>query len=422
MEDIITVEFLKDRLIVYFERSTWELAYTGNQAYPFTWQKINTELGAESTFSIVPFDKIALGVGNVGIHACNGSNVERIDVNIPDTVFAIHNDNSGVERVCGIRDYFVEMVYWTFPSPDRSADFPYPNRVLVYNYKTGSWSFNDDSFTIFGYFWPQTGITWNSVTVTWDDDVSWNEGAAQSLFRQVIAGNQEGYVLIIDTDEPTNALALQITNIINNAGNVQLQVIDHNFEEEDFIYIDGITGLTGSFTGIYQVINIVDKDNFTIIAPAILARLIAGDIYTGGGQIARVSRIDIRTKQFNFYVKDGRNAYIQKAEFQVDRTDNGRITVDFFVSSGTDSQVQAGTLSGSIMGTNVLETSPYALYPFEQQQDRLWHTIYFQGDGEFVQFRLYLNDTQMIDLNIMRSQFQLHSMIFYAMPTSYRLQ
>src|SRR5690606_29301889 len=74
-EAIITCEFVRDRLIVYFERSTWEIAYTGNQIYPFVWQKINTELGAESTFSIVPFDKVALAIGNVGIHACNGSSV-----------------------------------------------------------------------------------------------------------------------------------------------------------------------------------------------------------------------------------------------------------------------------------------------------------------------------------------------------------
>ncbi len=42
-EEIVSAEFIKDRLIVYFERSTWELAYTGNQVYPFTWQKSITE-------------------------------------------------------------------------------------------------------------------------------------------------------------------------------------------------------------------------------------------------------------------------------------------------------------------------------------------------------------------------------------------
>src|SRR5690606_15469211 len=83
-EAIISVQFIKDRLIVFFERSTWELVYTFSETDPFIWQKINTELGVESTFSGVPFDKVVLGIGNVGIHACNGSNVERVDQKIPD--------------------------------------------------------------------------------------------------------------------------------------------------------------------------------------------------------------------------------------------------------------------------------------------------------------------------------------------------
>ena len=66
-EDIVSAEFIKDRLIVYFERSTWELAFTNNQLSPFLWQKINTELGSEATFSTVPFDKVVLTIGNTGI-------------------------------------------------------------------------------------------------------------------------------------------------------------------------------------------------------------------------------------------------------------------------------------------------------------------------------------------------------------------
>jgi hypothetical protein len=94
-EAIVSAEFVKDRLIVFFESSTWELVYTGNQAYPFTWQQINTELGCESTFSVVPFDKFCIGVGNVGIHSCNGANVDRIDQKIPMEVFNIHNTSDG---------------------------------------------------------------------------------------------------------------------------------------------------------------------------------------------------------------------------------------------------------------------------------------------------------------------------------------
>src|SRR5690606_10613311 len=83
MEDIVSCEFIKDRLIVFFERSTYEFVFTGNQAFPFAFQQLNTELGSESTFSVVPFDKVALTIGNVGIHECNAVNVQRIDQKIP---------------------------------------------------------------------------------------------------------------------------------------------------------------------------------------------------------------------------------------------------------------------------------------------------------------------------------------------------
>ena len=91
------------------------MAYTNNQVAPFVWQQINTELGSESTFSAVPFDRSILTMGSVGVHACNGVNVDRIDKKIPDEVFSISKDNNGVYRVAGIRDYYTEMVYWTFP-------------------------------------------------------------------------------------------------------------------------------------------------------------------------------------------------------------------------------------------------------------------------------------------------------------------
>ena len=123
-EQIITVEAIKDRLFVFCEESTWELVYLGNNTQPFDIQRINSELGIKSTFSIVPFDKAAMGIGVVGIHACNGINVERIDNKIPQQIFDFENDNNGPQRVWGIRDYFNELVLWTYPSADRDTVSP----------------------------------------------------------------------------------------------------------------------------------------------------------------------------------------------------------------------------------------------------------------------------------------------------------
>jgi hypothetical protein len=429
-EAIITVEFVKDRLIVFFERSTWELVYTGNQAYPFNWQQINTELGAESTFSIVPFDKVCIGVGNVGIHACNGANVERIDDKIPDTVFEIHNSDQGVFRVYGIRDYYVEMVYWTFPSTEASSDFPYPNRVLIYNYKTGTWAFNDDSITCFGYFQPVNGITWDSDTVTWDDAATWDSGAIQAKFRQVIAGNQQGYTFICDADVATNAPVLQITNVTLTDTLTTLTVIQHNLQEEDnvnnitYIYIEGATwsdASNGLNDSIFQVINVVDVDTIQIGPVALFT-----GTYIGGGLISRVSNISIKTKEYNFYAKEGRNAYISKVDFMVDRTDSGQMQVDFYVSTAVTPLLQDSEGNGVLLGTGTLDTFAYTNaedpIPFEANAVRLWHPVYFQADGEVIQLQLVMNAAQMTDTDIRESGFALHALCIYAQPTSYRFQ
>jgi hypothetical protein len=418
-EAIITVEFIKDRLIVFFERSTWELVYQGNQAYPFTWQQINTELGAESTFSIVPFDKIALGVGNVGIHACNGSNVERIDDKIPDTVFSIHQNGQGVERVYGIRDYYVEMVYWTFPDTEASATFPYPNRVLIFNYQTGTWAFNDDSITAFGYFQPTVGVTWDSTTVTWDDNVTWDSGAVQALFRQVIAGNQQGYVFICDADVPTNALVIQITNIVTGTGVTTLTAIQHNFRVEDYIYIQNATwsdASNGLNDTIFQVINVIDANTFQVDNAPFTGT------YSGGGLISRVSKISISTKEYNFYVKDGRNASVNKVDFMIDATSAGQIQVEFYASTSDVSLLKDSQGNGVLLGTGTLDTFPYPDITFEDTANRLWHPVYFQANGEVIQFQLVLDDSQMKSVAVMQSGFALHAMCINAQPTSYRFQ
>lgn len=432
-EAIVTVEFVKDRLIVFFERSTWELVYTGNQAYPFQWQKINTELGAESTFSIVPFDKVCLGVGNVGIHACNGANVERIDDRIPDTVFDIHNTDDGVFRVYGIRDYYVEMVYWTFPSTYASPSFPYPNRVLIYNYKTGTWAFNDDSITCFGYFQPVTGITWDSTIVTWDDNESWSSGAIQAKFRQVIGGNQQGYTFICDADYTINAAVLQITNITSVATITTLTVIQHNIQLEDgasnptYIYIQqaGWSNVSDSLNDqIFQVIAVIDENTIQIGPDAPFT-----GTYTGGGLISRVSNISIKTKEYNFYAQQGRNAYVSKVDFMVDRTAAGQTQVDFYVSTALTPLQEDSEEARIALGTGTLDTFAYtaangvpAPIPFEETAVRLWHPVYFDADGEVVQLQLVMNDAQMRNTEIRKCGFALHAMCIYAQATSYRFQ
>ncbi len=426
-EQIISAEFIKDRLIVFFQKSTWELAYTGNQQLPFVFQKINTELGSESEFSSVPFDKEILTIGNVGVHSCNGANVERIDQKIPDEIFEIRDKNSGSSRVAGIRDYFMEMVYWAFPSDNQQPNANvYPNRVLTYNYRIGSWAFNDDSFTAFGYFEQQVDTTWATAEFTWESaNNTWISGIDQAQFRQIIAGNQEGWVVIIDPEESRNSPSLQITSLtIVSAGPptaiVTMTVVDHNMNVLDFVLFENITGTTNLNGKIGQILSVTSANVITVSVSVTAA--VTG-AYSGGGTLARVSEISITSKQWNPYDKLGRNVYIQKIDFAVQKTAGGEITVDYFPSS-TQVSMLTSAVPGASMGNGVLETKPYpaAFYPLEQYQERLWHPVYFQTEGECIQINMYFSNAQMITPTISLSDFELEGLVLHTQATSNRLQ
>lgn len=412
--EIITgAGFIKDRLIVYFERSTWELAYTGNQVLPFVWQKINTELGSEAPFSVVSFDKILLTLGDTGVNACNGGNVERIDFNIPDDIFKIKNEGNAFNRVAGIRDFKTEMVYWTFMTDTDGSEKTFPDRILVYNYNTGSWAFNDDCLTCFGFFEQSDDDTWQSTSFLWEEsDFFWNSGVIQASFRKIIAGNHHGYILGINPYVTRNAAAMTVTNATNVATGVNLVVIDHTLDVGEYVQVENSNGATFLGNGIYVVKSVVDSDN------VIISTTISGT-YSGGATLARVSDIVIKSKQWNPYVSTGANVFLAQIDFCVTKTTGGQVTIDYSSDSSNVSLLEDGLDSQAIVGTNVLETSPYTTVPYENTLDRLWHSVYLQGDGSCIQIRIFLSEDQITTPSIANSNFEMQGLILYTAKTGY---
>jgi hypothetical protein len=433
-EQIISAEFIKDRLIVYFERSTWELVYTGNQIYPFIWQKINTELGSQSTFSTVPFDKDVLTIGQTGVHACNGSNVVRIDDDIPTTVFEFQLDNNSTLRTAGIRDYYTELVYWAYVDDLQEPTQVYPNQVLVYNYKNESWAINDDCVTVFGYFEQSMDATWESVgDLTWQESgFAWNSNVTQGQHRRILMGTPEGFIIVLDEEESRNAPSMQISNIIFEGGGLlTLTIISHNLTsmpiefayDYDFILIENVIADTATMDAlndnIFSIFDVVDANNIIIRVPDLLT-----GTYNGGGTAARVSNVQIKSKQWNPYIDEAKDFYLQKIDFAVVKTVTGAITVDYYPSSSHVSMIDGGVQSGSIMGNSILETFPYdpILYPFEQYQNLLWHQVYFQTTGQFIQIGLSFSLDQMMNPDVSLEAFEIQGMALYTQPTSSRLE
>lgn len=351
-EQIISATFLNNTLIVFFESTTWQLRYVGEYGLPFIWERIASDLGSESTFSVVLFNENILGVGNRAIISANTNSVSRIDLQIPDQVFLFQNENEGVKRVHGIRNYQKELVYWCYAdsstesSPGVATIFP--NRVLLYNYRNNTWAVFRDNVTAFGTFQSTTDITWDSQTIFWDDEnVTWDDFDTQSRFPLIVSGNQQGYVHyyqysgpqglgILPIDEQPS---LYIENATFASNILTLTIPNHNLTTGEIIMITGLlfadntTNLpvaTDLNNKIYRVtvntINSVDLSKWDFETNGYFTNFsftpsLATNHYIGGGQAAILQNIFVQTKDFNPFQMQGSQAKISYIDFLMDVPD-----------------------------------------------------------------------------------------------------
>ncbi len=255
-EVIIGACFIRDILIVFFERSCWRLRFLNNSQSPFAWERINVELGSSATFSTIPFDKGAMAIGERGIIIADANDVARIDDKIPDTIFEIRIKNEGMQRVYGIRTFRTRLNYWTYPSASNSNGI-YPDLVLVYNYETKTWATFDDCFTCFGYFYSFNDPTWSTLTNAWStyDQLTFGGGDIEEGSENIIAGNQQGFVLNLDGEENAqpnsnfvNGASLMVDSITNGGAGVAaiFSSKDNNLPDGSWIVLTGVAGTTSS--------------------------------------------------------------------------------------------------------------------------------------------------------------------------------
>lgn len=420
IDPIVSAQYLKDRLIVFFENSTWELVYTSNELLPFLFQKINTELGAESLNSIIPFDQTVVGFGPNGINECNGINVQRIDQLIPQEIFNVSNNNFGPARVTGIRDYYNELVYWAYNSGEETTgnNNVYPNLILVYNYREGNWAFNQDSITALGNFYLQKTVTWADSHITWEkQQQTWAQTADKDKFLSIIAGNQQGYTFIVDSDNSQNSKAMQITDMAINDATITVIAKNHNLKKNSYVLIQDVQCFDGTLANVNGLIFIVDTSDADTFSINTGTTVLTGT-YAGGGVVTRVSELALQSKQFNFYNEVGINTAVLKVDFLVDKTDFGQIAVNWDVSSSDRDFILDSVSTQSLIGSSILPTFPNALMPLEGTQARFWHPVYFNAQGENFNFLMFFTPQQVTDPNISLSDFQLNAFIVHAMKTS----
>lgn len=191
-ERIVSAAIIKDILIVFFQRSTWRLRYTGNEVLPFIWERINTQYGSESALSTISFDEGALSFSRFGFVESDTNQVVRIDQKIPDQTFfemKYGTSAASLQVVQGIRDYYRQTAYWCYQDTNQTATFN--NQVLAYNYLDKTWAIFNQHFRTFGYYKQFFDLQWQNATFTWSSSNSPWQGPEQAQFPQVLAAEAD---------------------------------------------------------------------------------------------------------------------------------------------------------------------------------------------------------------------------------------
>ena len=343
-EDIVTVGFVRDNLVIYCENSTWQLRYTGRSIAPFQIEKVNTELGAGSTFSAVQFDTSLVGIGDKGVVECDSFKSERIDIKIPDLVMEhINTNNFGQKRVHGIRDFLNRLAFWTYPETDNNGIFP--DRRLVFNYENDSWAIFTDSLTTLGTFQPISSRTWAnpsgglpSTKVQWQEaNFPWVNQPLSIL--SIVGGNQQGFIEYLDA-QTTNDPSLTITAITGNTTTpTQITSPNHNLQTGAVVSISGIptgtpfaSSLNGNVFGVIVntantfLLMVYDPDTGQFSTP----QLDVPATYIGGGQISVRDNFRIVSKKFNF-LDIGQNIQIGYIDILMNTSEDGAITLNIYI-------------------------------------------------------------------------------------------
>ncbi len=347
-EDIISVGFVRDNLVIYCERSTWQLRYTGRSIAPFQIEKVNSELGGEGPFSAVQFDTSLVGIGDKGIVECDSYKSERIDIKIPDFVFQFQSDNNGDFRVHGIRDFINRLAFWTVPllssyDPTISAASRiFPNQRLVYNYENDSWALFNDSLTTLGNYQPQQSRNWINTKVPWIRcNFSWISSTPAEI-PAIVGGNQQGFIEYLDS-LTTNDVSLYIQNITANTTTpTVITSPNHNMNTDFVIGISGIpigTPFDNLNDGVFGII-VLNANQFQLMKYNATSRDfstpqldVPTTAYVGGGLINIRENFSILSKKFNF-LDEGQSiqlGYIDVLLAATERDEPGAISLNVYL-------------------------------------------------------------------------------------------
>lgn len=239
---IISAEFIRDVLVVFFSNSTWIFRDTGNAVRPFEWIKINDSKSSNAPYGSISYDQICTSVGSTGLIAADGVNVDRYDVPIIDYYETNFSEQYFAQTFAQRYDNLNQgwMLYVSNETPFSlvGAVAPGSDSALIYNFLEKTWA--TYKFTIpltcLGTFYRQVGATWALLAQSWQNtDKTWNSFSSQKGAPILLAGGIDGKVYYMDdesqvtdngTSIPIDIVSTRWNPIVDAGQKVQFGYID----------------------------------------------------------------------------------------------------------------------------------------------------------------------------------------------------
>ena len=336
-QPINSVSANEDILIMGFDTLQTRVVYTGNDLVPFNVFVINSEYGTSNQFSVINMDQGVLSRGSRGYVITSQNNAERFDLSIPDQFYDINLSDNGVNRFCSARDFDNEWCYFTYPSNDLgigSTKYKFPTQTLLFNYRENTWGIFRESYTTYGTFRKATSFTWGTVGQTYPTwgswNVPWNANQSTLLNPQVLAGNQQGFLMIREGGTANEGSSLYIQAIASST----ITSPGHSLNIGDYIIIYGALGMTG-MNGLIWKVTPVTVDTFTISSDSTPENPLPTGSYIGGGVIKRAYIPLIQTRQFPVSWEMARKTRLGPQMYLLTKTYNSKINLWIYLSQNS---------------------------------------------------------------------------------------